>query len=105
MASSNPVDVVKVGSGGWTLSEVFDFFYGDELEPDAMPFVIRARIIFLSKSYHRAVYEKMLSKRMFGRKEVDLWNAVLDLVKTAMRSVETFNMSVCNEAKFIQYEK
>jgi hypothetical protein len=96
---------ITVGTGNWTLEELFDHFYGEELEPDAPPYAIRERIMFLSKSYHRVAYEKALSKRLHGRKEIDLWNAILDVIKTTMKSVETFNMSVCNEAKFIQYER
>ena len=96
---------VNIGSKEWPITELFDYFYGKEISPDATPWDIRNRIIWLTTRYHEALFEKTLSKRKYGRKEVDIWNSILDLIKTTMRSIETVNMSVCNEAKFIAYER
>lgn len=92
---------VKFGtrSGGRTIPELFDYYYGEELPPDPLPGHIRARFIFLSGRNAEALYEKTIDRRRNGGKGVGVWNNVLTMIKMEVKITENINMSVCSELK------
>jgi hypothetical protein len=104
-ADTNAVLNMRFGTRRLTLEQVFDYFYGDDLPGGAPPADVRDRLTFLSRKFNEASYEKMYSKKTKGSKEVDLWNTVLEMIKTAIRTTESFNMSLCSEARFASYER
>lgn len=47
--------------------------------------------------------EKTVSNERHGRKQVGLWNNILEMIRREMDAVEIVNNSICNERRVVNY--
>ena len=93
---------LRFGSSGQTVHELFDYYYGDGIGPDANPYDVRERLLFLGRRWQEAQLERTISQQMHGTKQVGIWNNIITMLDRVIRVVESVNMSLCNELRRLE---
>lgn len=92
------VDLLRFGTNGMTIKELFDRYYGEGLVPDPTPTEVRTRLIELEKLYYELQFEKTMCQHS-NKIQVGIWNNLLTMVSTQIKITQDINISVCNEIR------
>lgn len=93
---------LRFGSSEQTVHELFDYYYGDGLGPDAQPYDVRERLLFLGRKFQEAQLERTISQHTHGTKQVGIWNNIITMLDRVIKVVESVNMSLCNELRRLE---
>jgi len=101
---SDPTEPVYGSNGGMSIHALFNYYYGDGLEPDAGPYDVRARLIFLGRRWQEAQLERTISQAKHGKSRVGIWNNLLSMLDREISITEAVNMSLMNERRVLYNE-
>jgi len=96
----NGIDV-PTSKGDMEIEALFKYYHGTQLTQDATPSQIRERFLFLADRFAEAQMEKAISGKQLGKKEIALWNCILEMLRKEIQVAESVNISLCNERRVI----
>ena len=93
----------RYSTDGLTIPALFDLYYGEGLPPDPSPQDIRERMMFLGKMYAKIEYERTISRRVHGVKQIGIFNNLRSMLDKQIKITQDINISICNEKRTIDY--
>lgn len=96
---------LKFGVSKRTIDELFRPIIIARPATDITVVLLRDRIMQLADILHDMLYEKSVSIEAHGRRQVQLWNNLIDATKIQLHAYEMVHQSLCNEANVTRYVK
>lgn len=93
--------LVPTSKGIMEIEALFKYYHGTQLTQDASPSQIRSRFLFLANKFAEAQMEKAISGKQIGKREVALWNCILEMLRKEIQVAESVNISLCNERRVL----